>query len=260
MCDSSGFEIEMSTSQGVAVQGGLEYPAGEVPDLGSNNIKHVIRGRPSFAVATVFLEDGESITSDGGSMMWMDSKVSVRTHLFGTFSSACGRCCAGESCCFNTYTGPGRVTFGFNLPGQILPFVVTPETGWIFTPGAFIAGSPSIRVGGKFPGLCACLFSGESDGGLMMTRVTSEEPALIFAGGFGDIIRHDLAEGQTLFVDNGLFFAARDTTKLKIQILGGAKTCCFGGEGFVMQFHGPNTIYTQSRNPGIETGTSTSSN
>jgi uncharacterized protein (AIM24 family) len=48
-----------------------------------------------------------------------------------------------------------------------------------------------------------------------------------------------------------MFFAAHETQKLKLRILGGMKTCCCGGEGLVMEFTGPTVVYTQTRDPAI---------
>ena len=41
-----------------------------------------------------------------------------------------------------------------------------------------------------------------------------------------------------MFVDNGLFFACHEKTKIKIGTIGGMKAFCCSGEGFVMKFYG----------------------
>jgi uncharacterized protein (AIM24 family) len=61
--------------------------------------------------------------------------------------------------------------------------------------------------------------------------------------------RHEVPSGDDLVVDNGLFFAAHESTKMTLGIMGGAKTCCCGGVGFVFRFHGPAVVYTRTRNP-----------
>jgi hypothetical protein len=65
--------------------------------------------------------------------------------------------------------------------------------------------------------------------------------------------RQEVPEGQSLLVNNSLFFAAHeDTSKSsELSILGGCWTCMWGGEGFVMKFRGPCVVYTQSRDPTI---------
>lgn len=250
-----------------------------------------IMHRPAFAHVEVNLQDGEEIVADGGSLMWMDgafllffflhfflshlSSTSPSTPLPLTLTStlslshyyyagdmpletAChsGGCCdaywrscAGESCCQNKYTGPGNVAFGFDLPGDILPFYVTPEQGWMMSSGAFIAGSSNLTVSGKFPGCSVCCCGGE---GMFITEISVEEGAgMFYAGDYGAIQRHDVPAGKTLCVDSGLFFATSANTKIDVGMAAGCKTCCLGGEGFVMKITGPAFVYTQNRDPAV---------
>jgi len=50
-------------------------------------------------------------------------------------------------------------------------------------------------------------------------------------------------------VHAGLFFAASDRTQIEIGLPGGCWSCLWSGEGIVMKFTGPATIFTQNRNP-----------
>jgi uncharacterized protein (AIM24 family) len=160
-----------------------------IPDVSNVAVKHTVRGRPAFAVVTTFLDDGDQITSDGGSMMWMDGKVKVRTHIHGGTGDGCGRCCSGETCCFNTYSGPGRVTFGFELPGNILAFAVSPGNGWIIAQNSYIASSNNLHISGKFPGCFACCCGGQTLMGVNMTHIYTEStPGIFWAGTYGEII------------------------------------------------------------------------
>lgn len=210
-------------------------------------LKAVVNGRPMFGQVDVFLDQGESVLADAGSMTWMDGSLTIDTSMKDGCMAACGRSCSSESCCLNTYTGPGRVGFGFPLPGDIMAFAVTPEFGWVVSQGAFVCGSPNIKVSGRFAGCGAALCAGE---GLFLTKITTErEPGLFFAGGFGSIKQHIVPPGRSFFVDRGMFFAAEQNTKLNVGLIGGLKTMCCTGEGFVMKFYGPCIVYTQSRNP-----------
>jgi uncharacterized protein (AIM24 family) len=150
----------------------------------------------------------------------------------------------------NTYSKGSKIGFGFTLPGDMMSFGVTPGNGWILSQGAFIAGTSTLRVSGKFTGCCTCA-AGE---GLFLTHVTSEDRksnGMFFAGGYGSIVRHDVAKGQVLFVDNGLFFAAHELTRITVGLIGGCRASCCSGEGLVMKFYGPCCIFTQSRDPSI---------
>lgn len=241
--DDSGVEGEFSGLRGV------QFLGSAMPDLGSRYISHNIRCRPEFSIVSVELNGEDSVIAPAGMMSWMDSDIQINTGCLGGPLAGCLRSCSGTPCCLNKFSGSGRVTFGQRDPGNSLAFAVDSQTSWILTQGAFIAGSPELLVSGAFPGIAACLCSGELGSGFLLTKISSQVPAMFFAGGHGDIIRHEVREGETIFVDNGLFFAASSKTNIGITILGDIKTFCFGGEGFVMKFVGPCVVYTQTRDP-----------
>ncbi|SPQ98145.1 unnamed protein product (mitochondrion) [Plasmodiophora brassicae] len=212
---------------------------------------YTITGRPAFSVLNLSLQPNQKVLADAGAMFWMDSTVDVETNCPQGCKGGCARSCVGESCCMNTFGGPrqGNISLGFKAPGDMLPFTVTPGNGWILSQKAFVAGTDNCIVSAGFPGLCACGLAGE---GMFLVKVTTQDmksPAVFFAGGYGEIIRHDIPEGKELMVENGLFFAAHESTRFRIGILGGLGTFCFGGEGFVMRFRGPAAVFTQSRDP-----------
>jgi len=220
-------------------------------------LKGVVSGRPMFGSVDVYLTGGQEVVADGGTLLWMDSSLQMSTGMSGGgCCSGCARECAGESCCLNTYKGDGKVGFGMTLPGDIMTFAVTPDSGWILSKGAFIAGTNNIKISARFAGCCACLFSGE---GPFLTRVTTKDPyGMFYAGGYGAVTRHDIPTGQMFLVDNGLFFAANDKQKIAVTFFGGmhgwwsgCKAANCSGEGLVMRFWGPCVIFTQSRDPAI---------
>jgi len=180
-------------------------------------------------------------------MVWMDEAVDVNLTCAGGCCAACQRRWAGETCYFEKYTGPGLVAFGFDMPGDMLAFAVSPKNGWVLTKGAFVAGSGHVKVSSKWEGCCASEVGGE---GHFLVKVYTDEPmGMFWAGNFGEIHRHEIPPGKTLWVDNGLFFAAHENVKFNLAVVGGVTTCCCGGEGIVMAFHGPAVVYTQSRDP-----------
>jgi len=223
----------------------------EVP---SGVLEGAIRHRPSFAHAVITLKDN-AVISDNGAMIWQLSEngaISINTgcHAGGCCSGA-WRGCARENFCFNRYEGTGEVTFGFDLPGDILPFVCMPNQGWILTKGGFVCGTPGISVSAKWKGCQTWCCSGE--GGFLTWIYTSTgNTELFFAGGFGMINKLEVPEGKSLYVNTGLFFAAVDDTPINVSIPG---SCCPGfccnGEDFVMVFTGPCIIYTQNRDPDV---------
>lgn len=214
-----------------------------------SKLDYEVVGRPAFATVSINLKDAQTITAEAGSLLWSSGSVQASTRVLGGPFDGCSRTCAGEPCCFNDFTGPGNVTFGFPEPGDALPFVVTPDHGWILTSQAYICGTPNVQVTSRFSGCMTCCCSGE---GAFFSKVyVNEGTGLFFAGGYGEIVRHDLAPGKTMIVDGGLFFAAHCETNVGIKILGSLYSAVCGGEGVVMEFTGPAIIYTQSRDPSI---------
>jgi uncharacterized protein (AIM24 family) len=205
--------------------------------------------RPAFAHVQVMLGEGQQVKSDGAAMIWMDGSIPINTHLGGGCSDACWRSCAGESPCQNTYTGPGNVAFSMKLPGDILPFGVGPGQDWVINAGSFIAGTENIKVSCKFSGCTACTCGGEDP---FITHISCEEGnGMFYAGGYGKLTRHEIPEGKSMLLSSGLFFAANADIKASGKCPGGFLGCCFGGEGIVMKFDGPCTLYSQNRNPAI---------
>jgi len=210
-----------------------------------------VSGRPMFASVDVDLQGDQAVVARTGSLLTMDTTLKMTTSIHNGCWQGLQRHCSGESCCMNTYTGTGKVGFHFALPGDLMCFGVAPGAGWILAKGSFIAGSHNLKVNARFAGFCACLFSGE---GPLLTHVecgAQGSPGMFFAGGFGSIVRHDVAPGAILLVEHGLFFAAHESTKLRVRTFGGLKTFCCSGEGFIMRFQGPCTVFTQSRDPSL---------
>jgi uncharacterized protein (TIGR00266 family) len=210
----------------------------------------LIMNRPSFAHVEVDLKDGEKVLAKGGAMLWMDSALQMSTSCYGGFGRAYCRTCALESCCQNVFTGPGKIAFGFDLPGDILPFLANPGEGWILSTGSFICGTPNTAVSAQFSGCPACMCAGE---GPFLVHVSSMDgaPAVFYAGDYGAIQRHDVPAGRNFFVKAGLFFATSDKVPIQISLPDNCKTCICGGEGLVLKFTGPCSVFTQNRDPAV---------
>jgi len=153
----------------------------------------------------------------------------------------------GRAVLLNTFSGPGDVAFGFNLPGDILPFATTATEGWIVNQHSFVCGTTNLQISSQFIGCMAMCCAQE---GSFLTHITAEPGkgnALFFAGNYGQIQRHEVPAGKKFLVHAGLFFAASDKTPIDIGMPGGCCSLCFSGEGLVMKFTGPCTIFTQNK-------------
>lgn len=217
-------------------------------------IAGVINGRPMFASVDIYL-DGNDVICDAGSLLWMDSGVEMDTSIVGGCCDGCWRSLSGEACCMNTYTGKGKVGLGFTLPGDMVCFRVEQDKGWMISEGAFVCGSSNLKISAKWAGCCA----GAADEGTFLTTVKIDDDSKVgafYAGGYGGINQHSIPAGQTLIIDNGMFFASSDKLRLQVAWFGsGSNGSCtamfFSGEGLGMIFQGPAVIYTQNRDPSI---------
>lgn len=203
-------------------------------------------GRPLFSAVELEIPHYKKIVADADTLLWMDESLEMSTGCYGGCCHSFARSLSGESCCMNTYTannGPARASFGFDIMGDMMAFAVTPDNGWLLSDGAFVAGDDGISVKAKFAGCCVgCL----GDEGFFFTHIKCTEPATFYAGGFGSITKIDVAYGQTLLVDRGLFFACSDKTKMRMAWLSQSiGTRCCTPDSISVRFDGPCVVYTQ---------------
>jgi uncharacterized protein (TIGR00266 family) len=235
-----------STAQVVVQQSGIDI---------NSLLLYQIKGKPAFAYADIHVQPNQRVITDGNMMLFMDAGMSndVGTECWGGCCDAITRSWAGEKCCFNTFTnttGENRqLTVGYTDPGDMLSFGVTQNNGWILTKDAFVAGTDNLEVKGKCVACCAGMYSGE---GFFLTNVRLKDGAeagVFLAGSYGALVRHDIPEGQVLYVTKGLFFAAHETTKFRMGLAGDLKNLCCSKGAICMKFYGPSVVYTQSRDP-----------
>jgi len=226
-------------------------PAGQGP---AQHLIGLITGRPMFGSVDVEVAQDQKIVTNGRTLLWMDGHIPMQTEMYNDLWAAAGRKCAGDACCLNIYNGPGKIGFGFELPGDLMSFTVVQGGGWVTSHRSFICGTSNLRIGGKFVGCCAMCFAGE---GLFLTQITIDKEhdvykgnyGMFYAGGFGAITRHDIGPGQVFMVSHGHFFAAHESTKLNMGTIGNWMTCMCTENGIVMKFYGPCVVFTQNRDP-----------
>ena len=202
-----------------------------------------IEGQPVFSELTINLKPGDVIKAEAGALSYMDGSIEMETKSGGIFA-AIKRMFSGESLFLNFFSGSGSITFGSHSAGDLIKLDLQSNVKWIVQKDGFLAGTPNLKISSKWGGIRS-IFGGE---GAFLTSVMAEEGAgIVFLAGYGSIKKHELAAGQEFVVDNGIFFATEETTKFKLSKIGGFKSFVLGGEGVVMRFIGPGTVYTQSR-------------
>ncbi|MCS7002509.1 MAG: TIGR00266 family protein [Dehalococcoidia bacterium] len=203
--------------------------------------------RPSYTLATVRLQPGESIVAEAGAMVSMSPTITMDTSARGGVLGGLARSfLGGESFFQNTFTasgGEGEVTFAPPLPGDIAELPMSNQT-MLVQSGSYLACSPSISVDTKWGG-ARSFFAGE---GLFLLKCTGSGTLLVSS--FGAIHEKTLAPGERYIVDTGHIVAFADSMSYNVRRAGGLKSTVFGGEGLVVEFTGPGRLLIQTRTPG----------
>ena len=98
-------------------------------------MRYEIKGG-AFPVVICELEDGEKMTTEKGSMVWMSSNMQMETRG-GGLGKMFSKAFSGESMFQNIYTarGAGMIAFGSSFPGQIKALNIAPGQEMILKPG-----------------------------------------------------------------------------------------------------------------------------
>lgn len=206
-----------------------------------------IKYKPSYAMLVVYLDQGEVITAEAGSMTYMDPTIEPHTRkreqsFWGSLGLSL---IGGQSFFVNDYyaTAPNAEAGFVAAPvGDIEMLDVQPGMGYIIQKSAYIASTQGIDLDVKWEGFTKGLFGQ----GLFMLRATGN--GSLFINTFGAIDKHTLAPGQTLIVDNFHLVAFNETCSYKVMKFGGLKETILGGEGFVTQITGPGDVHIQTKN------------
>ena len=207
-------------------------------------MKYEIKGTP-LPVAICYLESGEKMITERGSMSWMSPNMEMETNA-GGFGKALGRMFSGESLFRNTYTakgGQGTIAFASSFPGSIVPFEIRPGRELIVQKSGFLASESTVELSVHIQKkIGAGFFGGE---GFIMQKISGNGTA--FAEFDGHVVEYDLNPGQQLVVDTGYLAAMEATCQIDVQTVPGIKNAVFGGEGiFNTVITGPGKIWLQT--------------
>jgi uncharacterized protein (TIGR00266 family) len=206
----------------------------------------------------VELDPGEAAIGEAGSMMFMESDITMDTvfgdgssqtgGLFGKLVGAGKRLITGESLFTTVYTNSGtgkkRVAFAAPYPGKILPMDLKALGGTLICQkDSFLCAAKGVSLGIAFQKrLGAGFFGGE---GFIMQKLDGDGLAFVHAG--GSLVERQLQPGESLMVDTGCVVAYTPSVDFDIQYVGKIKTALFGGEGlFLARLSGPGTVWLQS--------------
>ncbi len=218
-------------------------------------MKQQIEFSPAYAMSTIDLDPGESVTVEAGSMVGMSDGLDINTTIggnrsgfFGMFFNFLGalvrKLLGGESFFLNTYTPgkgqPGQIMVAPALSGDIIHYNMDGENAFIIQASSYLASSGDINIKTKFGGLKS-FFSGE---GAFWLHATGKGD--LWVNCYGAI--HEIKVDGKYTVDTGHIVAFDDTLDYKIKGAGGLKSTLLSGEGLVCEFKGKGKLFIQSRN------------
>ena len=206
-------------------------------------MKTKIEYQPAFAICVVSLDNGEQMRAEGGAMLAMrDVKVETGA-TGGLFKSLKRSLLGGESFFQNTYTAmsnDAQVMLAPALTGDVMVRELN-DDALIVQSGAYLGSSMGIQVDTSWGG-ARTFFGGE---GLFMLRCSGS--GSLITGAYGAIHEQTLGAGEKFVVDSGHVVAFESNLSYELNKFGNWKSTVLGGEGIVITFTGPGTIYIQTR-------------
>ena len=207
-------------------------------------MKVEIRYQPSYSLALVTLDAGETIQTESGSMVGMSPDLQLQTAAQGGFLKSLGRSLlGGESFFLNTYTAQKQgdsVALAPPLPGDIAVIEIDGQE-LLVQSGSYLAASAGVKVDTKWSG-AKTFFGGE---GFIMLRVTGKGTLIVSS--YGAIHPIELAAGQSYVIDTGHLVTFESRMKYQVKKVAGWKSTLFSGEGLVAELTGPGKLTLQSR-------------
>ena len=201
---------------------------------------------PSFAMATVHLDQGEAVKAEAGAMMAMTPTVEMATSTQGGMLKGLRRSVlGGESFFMNTFTATGpdaHIVVAPALPGDIITWPLQGNTVFLQS-GSYLASSPGVEIDSKWGG-AKTFFSKE---GLFMLKCSGVGDLVVSS--YGAIHAMDLQPGQSYTVDTGHMVGWDEGVQYDVIKAGNWKSTMLGGEGLVVRLTGPGKVYVQTRSP-----------
>lgn len=207
-------------------------------------MRYELIGEP-MPVVICHLENGESMISEKGSMVWMSDNMEMQT-TGGGLGKAFGRMISGEAMFQNVYTarqGEGLIAFASSFPGSIRPVELRRGQSIICQKSAFLAAEQGVELSVFFQKkISAGLFGGE---GFVMQKISGE--GMVFIELDGSAVEYNLGVGQRMVIDTGNLAMVDETCSIDVQSVKGVKNVLFGGEGlFNTVVTGPGHVVLQT--------------
>ena len=175
---------------------------------------------PAYAIATIELDPGESVSAEAGAMLAMTSSVQIATSTKGGMIKGLKRSVlGGESFFLNTFTATGpdsRVIVAPALVGDVITWPLTGNTVYVQS-WSYLAAPDSIAVDSKWGG-AKTFFSKE---GLFMLKCSGVGDLIVSS--YGAIHQVVLAPGESYIVDTGHMVGWDESVSYEVEKVGNWK-------------------------------------
>ncbi|HOJ34062.1 MAG TPA: TIGR00266 family protein [Candidatus Hydrogenedentes bacterium] len=217
-------------------------------------MQYEILYQPSYSIARILLDQGESFMAESGAMLSMSPTIRLEARvagggMLGAVKSALG----GESIfrtIFTAETGPGELLLAPSYTGDIAAVVLNNQKLYVQS-GCYLAGDAQLNM--SVEASAKAMFSGE---GLFLLTLSGS--GLLLLSSFGAIHSKTLADGEEYIVDTSHMVAFESTVQFHIEkaagktegvagLLKGMVTSALSGEGLVCRYRGPGQVYVQTR-------------
>ncbi len=214
-----------------------------------------IESRPSYGMAVVTLDEGQSIFAESGSMVAMSEQLEVDTRFSGAgkggilgwlraaLTSILRMALAGESMFVNYFTATGngqQVMLAPDMVGDVEQIPLSEGREITVQTTSFLAAGPKVVIGMVWAGFRMLL----SKEGAFFLKCSGTGPLLI--NSYGAIEKVEVS--GSYIVDTGHLVAFEGDLSWEIKKVGGWKATLLSGEGLVMRFNGTGTLWLQTRN------------
>jgi uncharacterized protein (TIGR00266 family) len=206
----------------------------------------LIPGKPSYAMATLTLEYGESAYVERGSIAALSDGIDVRGSLGGDgiIRALKRRTLGDEPLIFTEVRAQAQdawVSVAPPYPGDIEDVELDGSTNLLIDTGALLAYSMGISSDVRYSGLKTVVLHE----GVVMLEVSGRGSVIMSS--YGAIVKVDLAADEKIVIDTGHLVGFTSTVTFDIGVLESITKSVVTGEGLVAQLTGPGRVYMQTR-------------
>lgn len=187
----------------------------------------------------------ESIRAEAGSLMFMTPNIDISsndsvTEIPENLTDSVARDILTKAL-FRAIKQDGKVCFAPPAPGGILEIKLMGES--IYTDGvSYLASTPELEF--SIQGSLRGMLAGKT---VFLQKVRGY--GNLYIKYYGDIVEHELKEGESIIVDAGHLVAYEDTVRFKIQKpREGKLDHVQAGEWIICKYVGPGKVWLQTRN------------